>query len=170
MDQSKSRGKREVKGMSFKLNLFDALIILSAMLVGGVVLWQMLMTSTQGTTRTTTVQYTVVMRELMPGTDDYVVEGSQIYDAVKNYNIGTVVSSYSTKAEKQVLNHETRQYETAELESYIDIYVEVQADITETDSAILADGGFDLRVGELIYMRGAGYMATGHITQIDRLD
>lgn len=170
MDQTRSKGKREVKGMSFKLNLFDALIIFLALLVGGVALWSMLLTSTQGTARTTTVRYTVVMRELMPGTDDYVVEGSQIYDAVKNYNMGTVLSSYTEKAEKQVLNHETRQYETAELEGYIDIYVEVEADITETDAGIMADGGFGLRVGELIYMRGAGYMSTGHITQIDRLD
>lgn len=160
-----SRVMNQKNKLSF--NLFDAVILLIVLAVGGVVLWQML--STDGSSsKTTVLEYTISIKEVQEGTGEFVTQGSEIYDVIKNYNLGTVVSSKVLPAEKQVLNHQEKAYQTSKLDGFEDIEVTMSSAITETDSKLLADGGFELRVGSVVYMRGAGFMAVGFITDIKR--
>ena len=46
--------------------------------------------------------------------------------------------------------------------------VTVEANATETDSALVLDGGYELRAGTTVYLRGPGYMASGPILAIHR--
>lgn len=156
--------------MKFHLNLFDAMVMIVALAVGAVILWQMLDQNSSTTLRTTQVQYAITIKEASGGTGDLIPVGSSLTDAVKNYDLGVILSKEVYPAEKQVLNHFEHEYQTAYLEGYEDIVVELLVDVTETSTELVIDGGYELRVGDLIYMRGAGYMAAGYITRIDRLD
>lgn len=152
------------------LNLFDAIVLMIALAVGGFLLWQMLAPEEGASAKSGVIEYTISIKEVQEGTSDLVVVGSEIYDVVKNYHLGTVISSTSSPAQKQVLNHSTKSYQTSYLEGYEDIEVRLTTTMTESDTDILADAGFEMRVGTLLYMRGAGYMAVGYITQINRTD
>lgn len=163
-------GARVIKKSKFSLNMFDAFVLLVAMAVGGFLLWRMLAPDQTTAAKTGVIEYTISIKEVQEGTGALVVAGSEIYDVVKNYHLGTVLSAQVTPAEKQVLNHGTKAYETSFLPGYEDIEVRLTTTMTESDTDILADAGFEMRVGTLLYMRGAGYMAVGYITQIDRTD
>ena len=94
--------------------------------------------------------------------------GDQLVDTVKNYKMGTVVSVRSEPALVQVLDQETRSYVDAVLEGFEDVYVTVESTCTDSEEALLLDGGYDFRVGQTTYVRGPGYMGSGPVTEIVR--
>lgn len=157
--------------MKFRLNVFDAVILLIALSMGGFFLWKTLSSSeTAVVAKNQELYYQVIIKEASAGTGDIIGIGSELVDAVKNYKLGTVTGVEVFPAEKQILNHETHAYQTAYLEGFEDIVVDMVVSVNNTESALLADGGFAIRVGELCYMRGAGYMAAGYIYSIQRID
>ncbi len=157
--------------MKFRLNVFDAIVLCVALAVGGFFVWQTLNANeTVVVQRTEELRYQIIVKEASIGTGDIIPVGSTMMDAVKNYNVGIVTGVESMPATKQVLNHETKAYQTALLEGYEDVLVDMVVQVTNTEAALLADGGFPVRVGELVYLRGAGYMAAGYIYSIDRID
>lgn len=164
MEQKKDKFK-------LSLNVFDAVILVVALLVGGVFLWQTLNSRSESVlNKSQTVTYTIVMKEVRDGTGDMIPLGSSLVDAIKNYNLGTIQSKNIYPTEKQVLNHAERSYQTAYLDGYEDVEVEVVVNVTETESGLLVDNSYELRVGEYVYLRGEGYMSSGFITKINRVD
>lgn len=160
----------EKQKVKLRLNLFDAIVLLVVLIVGALVLWQMLdQNSAATTTKTGRLTYQITIKEASGGTSDYIPIGSHLIDAVKNYDLGEILSLEVLPAEKLVLNHDAAMYQKSTLEGYEDIVVELAVDVSQTESALLIDGGYDLRVGDLVYMRGAGYMAAGYVTRMDRL-
>ena len=103
-----------------------------------------------------------------PGSSALIEPGDQLVDTVKNYSLGTVVSVRVEPAVVQVLNQETQTYVDAVLEDYEDVYVTVESTCTENEDALLLDGGYDFRVGQVAYVRGPGYMGSGPVTEIVR--
>ncbi|MFI3253918.1 MAG: DUF4330 family protein [Eubacteriales bacterium] len=157
--------------MKFRLNVFDTIVLLVALALGGVFLWQTLSRNeTVVVQRTEELHYQIMIKEASGGTGDIIPVGSAMLDAVKNYNIGTVQGMEVLPATKQVLNHETKEYQQAILEGAEDILIDMVVQVSLSDSALMADGGFPVRVGELVYLRGAGYMAAGYIYSIERFD
>lgn len=161
----------EKQKFKLRLNLFDAIVLVLVLVVGGVVLWQMLdANSSEANKKMQRVSYQITIKEASGGTVDHIALGSHLVDAVKNYDLGEILSTEVAPASKLVLNHAEREYQMAYLEGYEDIVVELVVDAAESDTTLLVDGGYELRVGNLVYMRGAGYMAAGYITRIDRVD
>ncbi len=157
--------------MKFRLNLFDSVVLVLVLIVGGVFVWQTLRSGASSSmNKNQTVRYTVVMKEVKEGTGDSITIGGRLEDAVKNYDLGTIDSKTILPTEKQVLNHAERSYVTAYLDGYEDVEVEVVVPAVETDSALLIDGSYELRVGDYMYMRGEGYMSSGFVTKIERVD
>lgn len=157
--------------MKVRLNLFDAVVLLVVLVVGAVFVWQTLQNSANSSTvNTQTLYYTVLLKEMKEGTDTFVQEGGRLEDAVKNYNLGVIQSKLVMPTEKQVLNHAEKTYVTSYLEGYDDVEVVVKVEAVETDSALLVDGSYELRVGNFMYLRGEGYMASGYVTKIERGD
>ena len=89
-------------------------------------------------------------------------------DAIKNYEIGRVVSVETVPAESLQLDHQGKSYILSELEGYEDALVTVETTCTQTEDSILLDGGYALRVGATAYVRGEGYMGSGPIISIER--
>lgn len=155
--------------MKIRLNLFDSVVLVVVLALGGVFVWQSFR-SGNSTSQAQTVRYTVVMKEVKEGTGDSIQIGGRLEDAVKNFDLGTIDSKVILPTEKQVLNHAERSYVTAYLDGYEDVEVEVVVNATETDTALLLDGSYELRVGDYMYMRGEGYMSSGFVTKIERVD
>lgn len=155
----------------FRLNLFDAVVLLLALVVGGVFLWQSLDVNRNAVVaKNQVLRYQIIIKEASEGTGESIVIGSGLTDVVKNYDLGIIQSVEVLPTEKQVLNHMEKEYQTAHLEGFEDIIVDMEVSANNTESAIVVDGGLELRVGDLLYMRGAGYMAAGYVYSMERLD
>lgn len=163
--------QEEKKKISLRLNLLDSVILLLALAVGGYVLWQGLsVQETVSVVQTQEITYTIMMKELQEDTCDLVAPGTTLVDAVKNYQVGEIVSSRVEPAERQVLDHENKIFRTAYLEGSVDVHAVVKAEVVDHGTYLSVDNGFILRVGTQVFLRGEGYMASGYITHIDRLE
>ena len=153
-----------------RLNLFDAIVLVVVLLAGAVLVWFGLRSSgSEAASPTTrTVQYTVLFQRIREGNSALIEAGDPLVDTVRNYNLGTVVSTRVEPATYQVLNQETQTYVDAVLEGYEDVYVTVESTCTDSGEALLLDGGYDFRVGQTAYVRGPGYMGSGPVTEIVR--
>lgn len=157
-------------GFRLRLNLFDALVLIAALLVGGYLAWNALKPADDGgeTTTTSVVRYTVRFQKMIEGTGALVGSGDQLTETIKNYALGTVVDAQVVPNQTQSLDLETGKYITTAIEGYEDVLVTVEANASETDSALVLDGGYELRAGTTVYLRGPGYMASGPILTIHR--
>ncbi len=154
---------------SLKLNLFDTIILLLALAVGGFLLWYYLGSEENRSKSTThTIEYTILMNNMREGTGALVRPGSDLHDVVKKYHIGRVVSTEITQAQEQLLDHQDKIYRYAFMEGYEDVYVVVEATVADTGTEFLADGGYVIRVGQAVFLQGEGYMAAGNIVAINR--
>ena len=153
-----------------RLNLFDAIILVVVLLAGAVLVWFGLRSSgSEAASPTTrTVQYTVLFQRIREGNSALIEAGDPLVDTVRNYNLGTVVSTRVEPATYQVLNQETQTYVDAVLEGYEDVYVTEESTCTVGDDSLVLDGGYEFRVGQVTYIRGPGYMGSGPITEIVR--
>ena len=161
----------EEKKFRLRLNLFDCIVVLAALAVGAFLLWRALEPEApvEVTPQTaSTVRYTVRFQRWAPGTSEMIQIGDQIADNVKNYQIGEVVTVQAVPSKLQVLDQEGRRYVQAELEGYEDVLVTILAPCTVTDSAITVGGGYSVRVGGAVYLKGEGYMGSGQIVALEQ--
>ena len=162
--------ERNTPSFRLRLNLFDAMILILALIAAGVLAWLALRPAAQeaDSAVTSTVRYTVRFQRWSEGSGALIEAGDKLTDNIKNYAMGTVVSWEAEPAVTQVLNQETRQYENAVIEGYEDILVTVESPCTESDAGFLLDGGYELRVGVTTYIKGEGYMASGPVVAVER--
>ena len=132
-----------------RLNLFDAIILVAVLLVGAAAAWIGLRSG--GETAPTAAPF----QKMKEGESALIQPGDQLEDAVKNYQMGSVVSVEARPAEVQVLDQERQVYVNAVLEGYEDVYVTVESTCTTSGDggALLLGGGYDFRVGQLAYVR-----------------
>lgn len=154
-----------------RLNLFDGIVLVLALAVGGFLLWNAMKPAPQEgepAPAESTVRYTLLFQRMLPGCGAMIEPGDKLEDAVKNYKLGTVVSVEVKPTTAQVLDQNAREYVTATLEGYEDVYVTVESACTDSGEALILDGGYDFRVGQTAYVRGPGYMGSGPVTAIER--
>lgn len=154
-----------------RLNLFDGIILVLALAVGALLAWSALKPQAAASPEApsvSTYRYTVCFQRWPEGNSRLLQAGDQLMDSTKNYPLGQVVDFEAVPAEILMLNQETRRYELAPVPGYEDIYVTVESTGSEREDEIVLGGGFSLRAGVTAYIRGAGYMASGPITQIQR--
>lgn len=164
MEQNTSRPR-------LRLNLFDGIVLVVAVAVGALLLWRAMgdrAPDPAQTSTSSTVEYTVRFLRWVEGTGQLIQPGDQLIDNIKNYKLGTVVSTETVPAQTKVLDHEGHRYVQAQIEGYEDILVTVRSACTESDEGIVLDGGYELRIGETTYIKGHGYMASGPVTAIVR--
>lgn len=153
-----------------RLNLFDTLVLIAVLVAGAAMVW-FGMRGQQGegaNTSASTVRYTIRFQQVAEGNSELIEPGDPLTDTVKNFKMGHVVSVESKPAMVQVLDHEERVYRDTVLEGYEDVYVTVESACTDSQEALLLDGGYDFRVGQLTYVRGPGYMGSGPVVSIER--
>lgn len=158
-----------------RLNLFDGIVLAAALLAGAFLLWQAV--KPQGSaevipsadTTTSTVQYTVRLQRCAEGTSSLIEPGDQLFDNIKNFSMGQVVSAQAVPAEMAVLDQVNRRQVQATLEGFEDILVTVQSACTASDESIVVGGGYEVRAGAAAYVRGEGYMGSGTIVSVEEV-
>ena len=153
-----------------RLNLFDGLILVLVLVVGGALVWFGLRSDGGSGQESAagTVRYTILIQRMAQGDSELIQPGDQLEETVENHRLGTVVSVRAEPALAQVLDQENRCYVQPQLEGYEDVYITVESACTQQEDALLLDGGYDFRVGQAITARGPGYMGSGRVTQIER--
>lgn len=153
------------------LNLFDGIVILLALLVGGFLLWTQLAPQEEDTaavTATTQIEYTIRLNEVLPGTGDAIPLNSSLEDAIKNYDLGTVVSVTTSQALRTAQNVEDQLVADVPLPDMERVEIVVSATAVQSDSEVTLTSGYTLLVGEWVYVRGPGYVGGGPVTAISR--
>ena len=159
----------------FKLNLFDGIVLVLALCVGAFLGYTYLKPAPAapaedaGVVATSTVRYVVKFQKMMDGTETLVEPGDQLVDNIKNYKMGTVVSTEVIPCTTRVEDNLNKQVVRAEVPGHVDLLVTVESDrATLGADAVVLDGGYKLRVNTTAYIKGEGYMASGPIMYIER--
>ncbi len=160
----------------FKLNLFDGIVLVLCLCVGIFLAYTALKpapapTEEPGVAATSTLRYTIKFQKVLEGTETLVEPGDKLVDNIKNYNLGTVVSTEVIPCTTRVEDHVNKQVVRAEIPGHVDLLVTVESDRATLDAdAVMLDGGYKLRVNATAYIKGEGYMASGPIISIERED
>ena len=132
----------EQKKFRLRLNIFDGIVLLAALAVGAFLLWNAMKPEVpQETvpTNNSTVRFTVRVMHWGEGTSNLIQKGDQIADNIKNYVLGDVV----------------------------DVLVTLESPCNVTERTTMVDGAYELRVGDMAYLRGVGYMGSGPVVAIE---
>jgi len=161
----------EQKKFRLRLNLFDGIVLVLALAVGAFLLWRAMKpaSTVPAGPAASTVRYTIRFQRWAPGTSSLIQPKDQLADNVKNYEIGEVVSAQAVPAKIQVVDEESRRWVWAEVESFEDVLVTVEAPCTITSEAITVGGGYAVRAGTIGYFRGEGYMGSGPIVSVEEV-
>ena len=154
-----------------RLNLFDCIVILAAVVVAALLLWSRMRpedTAAAAVPAASEFQYTIVLQKTVEGTGAMVKESDALVDTVKNYDMGTVVSVETVPATKSILDHGNAAYVTAEIPGYEDVYIVVKSTATASEEQVVLGSGYVVRVGESVYVRGPGYLGSGEVYAMER--
>ena len=155
-----------------RLNLFDGIVLVLAIVVAGLLVWNRVKPETPADESTTSsLEYVVRFQRWPDSTVELVKEGDKLADNVKNFNLGTVKSVEVVPATGEVFNENGPCFDRAEISGYSDLLVTVVSDSASVaPDMIKLDGGVQLRVGMPLYIRGQGYMASGPVIAIQRAE
>ncbi len=155
----------------WSLNLFDLIVIVLAVLIGAFLLYRSMShgpdtdTSASGTV---TVRYTVQLTRVLESVSGDIQMGDVFVDGVKKYTMGTVQSVTVGPYVQITSDYDNETYRVAQIPDYNNLMVELETKCDESSTQLLADGGFLVRAGEIVAIKGPGYAATGTIVSIDR--
>lgn len=155
-----------------RLNLFDAIILVIALIAAGVLGWLALHPTPASSDLVTngTIQYTVRLNRWPEGTGSLVQVGDELTDNTQNRELGEVVGVRTEPTRMTVVNQEERRQVLATVAGYEDVLLTVQAPCEVSRySVALDEGDFILRVGGMVYLRGEGYMGSGPVESIEIL-
>ena len=158
------------KKRRFRLNLFDGIVILVALAIGGVMLWMQMKpaaSADSGAPAAATMHYTIRLQKTISGTGALVESGDALVDVVKNMALGNVVSSTVMPATDSIIDEDAKAYVTAEIPGYEDVEIVVESTATYGEEKIVLGSGYEFRVGEKIYVRGPGYLGSGEVYAIE---
>lgn len=162
----------EQKKFRLRLNLFDGIVLALALAVGAFLLWTAMKPQIPDEVTpaaTSSVRYTVRLQRCIPGTSELIRAGDQVADNIKNYVVGKVAAVEAVPCRRRVLDEEKLRRVWAETDAFEDILLTLESPCQITDSAIVLDGGYELRVGSTAYLRGIGYMGTGPVVSIEEV-
>ncbi len=153
----------------FRLNLFDALVILAALAVAAFLIWsRMRPAAAPSAAPAQTVRYTLCVKRMMEGSGALVQPGDDLTDIVQNYPLGTVVSAEVVPASCYAIDEETLSYYKAEVPGREDVYIQVESAAEISESQVSVGGGYALRVGAAVRVKGPGYIGSGEVYSIER--
>ena len=154
-----------------RLNLFDGIVLVLALCVAALLAWNMFKPApvaeeTGTSAAVSTVRYTIRFQKMLGGAGSLIKPGDILIDNIKNYRVGTVVSAEVVPAIHQDVDQINKKVVRTEVEGYEDVIVVVESPCTMGD-AITLDGGYALRVNNIMYIKGAGYMGSALVEDID---
>ena len=159
------------KKFQLRLNLFDTIILAVALCVAVVLGYMMLKPAPQQQEEgpvVNTVEYVVRFNKMIEGAGALIQPGDKLVDTIKNYNLGTVVEVEVLPCKVSVIDNENKKTVNAVVEGYEDVLITVKGTGTMSESCFVLDGGYNLRVDAITYVRSNGYMGSGPVVSIVR--
>ena len=157
------------KSFSLRLNLFDCIVIFAALIVGGVLLWSKMQPADAAEApETEQIRYTLCLYKVADGIGELVNPGDTLLDSSKNIELGEVMDVRVEKATSITLNQISGVYSKREIPGYEDVYVVVESTAVMEENRIMVGEGREIRVGDVVYVKGPGYMASSTVYAIER--
>jgi len=150
------------------LNLFDIILILLIIIGAAVLFFSRSQSPDAPTAEVNTITYTIEITGLFGDTAELIAPGDSLVDRVKKYDMGTVVDVEFYPTVRQSENRESGGMIDAELSTQNSALLTVSSTCTQTATAITLTGGYVIRVGTAVSVRGPGYHGTGFILSIER--
>ena len=116
---------------------------------------------------TTKVVYSVKATSCLPTIEEYLEEGTTVYDSLKNYNIGTLKEYKIEPNEIIIPDLENGVMKANERDNRVDVTLTIEAD-AEMSERVITVGDYDVKVGKEAFVRGKGYAMSGYIVSIER--
>lgn len=148
-----------------KFTFVDAIIILvvlAAIVIGGM---KLLPSMTGGSEKTTTT-FTIMVQEKDKDFADAIAVGDNVTVSLTEKDGGVVKEVKAEPAKKLAYNSIDGTYSEQVIDGKYDVYVTVEAETEVSDTAIKT-GGTAVKVGAETPVRGKGYAATGYVIEID---
>lgn len=174
----KMEPKKENNRPWWRLTLFDIVIIAVVVVIGVVLVWFTGMTGgsgstgeeSQGSSTSGTLRYTIELRQMVGESAYLIQEGDALVDGVRKYNMGTVVSVEVGDSITYSHDMENGTYVPVPVPGYLTATVVVESPYTDNGTEIVVDGGYVIRSGVSVQVRGPGYAGTGEILTLERGD
>ena len=156
------------KGILRFFNLFDIILIGVIVILAVVLVFLSRTGEVDESSSHGTVTYVLELRRMENGSEEMVKAGDRLTDKIKKYDIGTVTNveiKDAVSLQDDILQGASGD---AVFPSGKDVYVTVEAPCTESGTAITVGGGYTIRVGRDVSVRGPGYFGAGYIIDIVR--
>lgn len=152
------------------LNVFDLVVIALCVVLAAVYLLGRNGGTAAVVGSSRTVTYTIELTYLQNSSGALIQPGNKLIDNVKKYDMGEVTAVRVEPSTQQVQDFVNGGYHAVESQRLETAYLTVTAPCTETDTEILVNGEYLIRVGTSVSVKGEGYFGTGYVLAIDRED
>lgn len=157
----------EKKQAKWRPNLFDIVIVLIGIAVMAVIVLVMRPAATN-VSQTIPMQYTIELQNMPEGAWENVQAGDSLTDNIKNLGMGKVVSVSAVPYTKATANAAGDHVYQSQVPGYENVIIVVEANMSVTDSALITEGGYTVRVGGSVAAKGPCYAGTGYVIAVDR--
>ena len=82
--------------------------------------------------------------------------------------MGTVVAVEAEPHKAVFADYKNGKYSEGEISELETVIITLEADVSETDSALIVDGNYVVRAGKEIAVKGQGYAGKGYIVSVER--
>lgn len=147
-------------------NFFDILFILLILAVAAAAY---LLSHQTPTTQDTTVRtYKIELDHLQTSMADCVAVGDTVTDTVRNLDMGTVTAVEVLPYTAAVSDEDANVVRQVPVEGYVTLWLTVEAETLETDTAIVTESGYTLRTGVSISCAVGTLVGSGYVLGIER--
>ena len=158
---------KEQKKFQWKPNLFDlAVVVIGVAMMALIVL--VLRPAAARVERTESIEFTIEVQNMPEGSWELVQAGDTLFDNVRKMQLGTVVSASAEPYAVPVSKVDGSAVVESVMPGYENILIVVRSDMTITNKEVQTVGGFTLRVGGSVDLRGPSYAGNGFVVAIER--
>jgi len=154
-----------------RLNLFDAIVLVLALAVGAFLLWNALKpepTMAEPTKAASVIRYTVLLNRWAEGDSALIHKGDQLTEVGTSCEVGQIVDIQVLPATSMTLDRENRAWVLADVPGCEDILITVEGLGTIEERGALLGGGYTIRAGLGVSIRGGNYVSSGTVVSIQR--
>ena len=151
-----------------RFNFIDLLILLLIAAVVFVLLYVFVLsdrTKPADDQATATVQYVIEILNIDERFSEIIRKGQPVEDAIRRKSVGTVVGMEAKPFRKIAFDYNSGEEILSEAEGRMTLYVTIEAEVVETDSAFTADG-VEIRVGQQYSLIFPDFYGVGYCTSL----
>lgn len=148
-----------------KFNVFDIVIVIVVIAIAGGIY---AFTHRTKAMETQLLRYSLELNECPEGFSQHIKVGDSITDNVKNYNMGIITSIEARPSIRLGEDKINGNIIESTLEGKETVILVVEANVVEDGADFKVDGGYVVKAGKDVSVKGNGYAGRGYILTIGR--